>query len=914
MASNKDRKKNKKSTNIDEISEAQLLFPEEIDETDVLDLNLYSDINDDFFNEANRVVQFLMEAKRHFEASRIKRYSDIIFNLHRRYVDEVNDNEVLRPQILSSENKLRLALELTATSEEAMQKLKDSLGDAWKESDASALREQLVQEKLHEVLIKCEGLADRNSGTTDDTAEFGHLAKYKNIILRERDRLAGEVVDLEKRLTTNRYYSENLEYIIRNNEDAMSKMASRAKFAEGERLNVESKLRALMKTMEEQKEAHGKTMMKLDIANRELSETTRKLSQKISDYDRQRVHLDKYRSEVNALNKAMHKNEDDIADLTKNQKNNEEMIKQLRLIEKEKSNAVSQLTSRLKKSIEDQNNATTRMYKLNRKVMILNSEILRLKNNINSLEKDVLNANGRTDDIRRIKETLQRERDSLRSDIIKLNNTMADLKHDMMLKANMISSLNLDMNKLNVKLDEAYILKSKAEKERDEMAQEMETLHERIENYQDQISLKTSQVNDLTEKLHEKQREVHSFKKQLESVHSEKMMLQRNLENTTQERDNFRILQAKSGHQIQQLTTEISANEVKINSLNLKIEHLNNYIKELQSDLKNKENLVAGLRKDMREMKAKNEMLAKTISNDELKFMKMGHELEEMRKERNLVGLQMVRRNDEIVVIKEKLQIAQNALDNGTTQYNQRVEDIRLLKKEISNLHTESECLKHAIKSTADMRKEIVRLQRALNQEHIRIRALTEDARTPTGVHRWRILKGEDPKKFELLEKLQLLQKRSLKQSIENSNIKNKLCEAQKTNETLKRMLSHMPTVEIKHKLVVQQRINRQMAKRLKTLAAERSLDMVELKSRQCIINSYAGKISEIGELPFLSDLKNELKSGILDVKNEISKSNMSLVPQEYMECGLFSDADTKTSTMCAKLTDSLNPKMFKHL
>lgn len=49
------------------------------------------------------------------------------------------------------------------------------------------------------------------------------------------------------------------------------------------------------------------------------------------------------------------------------------------------------------------------------------------------------------------------------------------------------------------------------------------------------------------------------------------------------------------------------------------------------------------------------------------------------------------------------------------------------------------------------------------------------------------------------------LNRRSLKQSIENSNLKNKLCEAQKTNETLKRMLSHMPTVEIKHKLVVQQ-------------------------------------------------------------------------------------------------------------
>ncbi|XP_068149490.1 cilia- and flagella-associated protein 58-like [Drosophila tropicalis] len=326
-----------------------------------------------------------------------------------------------------------------------------------------------------------------------------------------------------------------------------------------------------------------------------------------------------------------------------------------------------------------------------------------------------------------------------------------------------------------------------------------------IYKLKDQIALKSSQVNDLTEKLYEKQREVHNFKKQLESVHSEKMMLQRNLENTTQERDNFRILQSKSGHQIQQLTTEISSNEIKINSLNLKIEHLYNNVKEMRSELKNKENLITSLRKDLREMKCKNEMLSKTISNDEHRFMKMGHELEEMRKERNLVGLQMVRRNDEIVVIKEKLQIAQNALDNGTTQYNQRVDDIRLLKKEISNLYTEHDCLKHAIQSTADMRKEIVRLQRSLNQERIRIRALTEDAKTPTAVHRWRILKGEDPKKYDLLEKLQVLQKRALRQSIENSNIKNRLAETQKTNETLKRMLSHMPTVEIKHKLVVQQ-------------------------------------------------------------------------------------------------------------
>jgi len=55
MASNKDRKKPKKVNNVDNTSEPEVLFHEVIDETDVLELNLYSDINDDFFNESNRV-------------------------------------------------------------------------------------------------------------------------------------------------------------------------------------------------------------------------------------------------------------------------------------------------------------------------------------------------------------------------------------------------------------------------------------------------------------------------------------------------------------------------------------------------------------------------------------------------------------------------------------------------------------------------------------------------------------------------------------------------------------------------------------------------------------------------------------------------------------------------------------------
>ena len=112
-----------------------------------------------------------MEHNRGYEASKIKKYVDIIFHLHNKYANEVKENAELRPQIAIAENKLRLALELTTTSEEAMERLKESLGNAWKESDASVLREQDIQEKLQELLLKCESFENKEAETQDDTAE-----------------------------------------------------------------------------------------------------------------------------------------------------------------------------------------------------------------------------------------------------------------------------------------------------------------------------------------------------------------------------------------------------------------------------------------------------------------------------------------------------------------------------------------------------------------------------------------------------------------------------------------------------------------------------------------------------------------------------------------------------------------------
>jgi hypothetical protein len=54
--------------------------------------------------------------------------------------------------------------------------------------------------------------------------------------------------------------------------------------------------------------------------------------------------------------------------------------------------------------------------------------------------------------------------------------------------------------------------------------------------------------------------------------------------------------------------------------------------------------------------------------------------------ERDILGTQLVRRNDELSSLYEKIKILQSTLYKGEAQYAQRLEDIRLLKLEIKKL------------------------------------------------------------------------------------------------------------------------------------------------------------------------------------------------------------------------------------
>ena len=72
--------------------------------------------------------------------------------------------------------------------------------------------------------------------------------------------------------------------------------------------------------------------------------------------------------------------------------------------------------------------------------------------------------------------------------------------------------------------------------------------------------------------------------------------------------------------------------------------------------------------------------------------------------ERDILGTQLVRRNDELSLLYEKIKIQQSTLNKGEVQYRQRIEDIRILKLEIKKLRREKIILNRSVATQQDLK------------------------------------------------------------------------------------------------------------------------------------------------------------------------------------------------------------------
>ena len=95
-------------------------------------------------------------------------------------------------------------------------------------------------------------------------------------------------------------------------------------------------------------------------------------------------------------------------------------------------------------------------------------------------------------------------------------------------------------------------------------------------------------------------------------------------------------------------------------------------------------------------------------ADDEKK--KQQHELDQIVTERDILGTQLVRRNDELTLLHEKTKLQQSTLMKGEEHYKGRLDDIRVMKLELSKMRREKRILLQSVKSCDELRRQVTLL------------------------------------------------------------------------------------------------------------------------------------------------------------------------------------------------------------
>merc|ERR1711959_569124 len=234
------------------------------------------------------------------------------------------------------------------------------------------------------------------------------------------------------------------------------------------------------------------------------------------------------------------------------------------------------------------------------------------------------------------------------------------------------------------------------------------------------------------------------------------------------------------------------------------------------------------------------------IEKGEREMERQRKELDEVINERDILGTQLIRRNDELALLYEKIKIQQSTLQKGEIQYKERLEEIRTLRIKIAALKRELHIAKQQVVNIDDLKKEVYQLQRELLQERTKVKALSEELENPMNVHRWRKLEGQDPASYEMIQKVKTLQRRLIAKTEEAVEKDLLIQEKEKLYLELKSILSSQPGPEVAEQVAVYQQKLKEKTKQMKSMAAELNMYHAQVNDYKDDIERQSRELSEM--------------------------------------------------------------------
>ena len=695
--------------------------------------------------------------------------------------------------------KVDLTNDKAKEDQDTIESLKKEIEKAWKMVDTAQEGEERARETIETLNTEIQNLTkvieEKTLGAED--TNINELRKIRDELTQQRDNLQLEVSDLKTKYEANETQVNNL-----------SKDKS----------ELEKEISDLKQEAQSRNNEMNREMRRKERAERELKQLKADISAKEQELSEQSAAKTKLSDTIDKLEKTLREQRDLGTSLetelesvndkfSKLQQDHENQMSLYQQLEMELSRKTNELTE--KEDVEIQ----------------IRAEVSKQSKDIESLQKKIYG-------LEVVKKELERDKEKLKTDAVEKNKEIESFKHQSLVDKKNLSllanekesvELKLERSAQNTKndtvklkniegakgdlqtqllqveeqLDKQRRFISRLEEERDrymtegaDMAHKIESLLDEVKNSETIIQNNKKQIEEYKSELKKQQNLYHS-------VRNDRSQLTRAV---TESHDEIADLKEKMKvltHQFDQLKEEIIAKEmdlVKESQEKAKIlKDKDGLMKEIEkvkteANLSDKNKIASEkeVQKLMdRERRLENEMNSKKV------------EIEKTVSRTEVLNTKLAQKKQEIEVLERKVDVQQKVIERGEVNFNERMEDCRLLKLEIKRLKEDNNFLESDTKNLTALKKEVLKLERELMQQKSRNKVLQTELENPLNVHRWRRLEGKDPETLELIQKINHLQKRLIAKQEDLIDKDMKIEEIQKLYNEAKIQIARQPKYDI---------------------------------------------------------------------------------------------------------------------
>ncbi|KAH8607386.1 hypothetical protein ERJ75_001410400 [Trypanosoma vivax] len=188
------------------------------------------------------------------------------------------------------------------------------------------------------------------------------------------------------------------------------------------------------------------------------------------------------------------------------------------------------------------------------------------------------------------------------------------------------------------------------------------------------------------------------------------------------------------------LCRESALKEAELAKKRRQVQELRQAYKNLRMEKNRQRKSLEKAREEERNIKNDVRRVAGHITDMEEKMDVVKQSYQDIIESRDYVGVQLLDRNDELCVMYERLNAQEKAVREGVLMDNARVEEIRMLKIQLTDIHREVDLLRLTIPKVKELEMELTKITDEIDDERWKVEVLENDLTNPRNPHRWRLI------------------------------------------------------------------------------------------------------------------------------------------------------------------------------